>query len=158
MFAIDVPKDVRKYKSKFVGPFSFRQTIGLLIGAGCGYVGYYIQKTLLGSDVDNAILTWIFAAPGLAWGFIEPYGMPLEKFLKTTFVSMFLSPADRKYKPVNYLKKEIRKANKKAEQLEQQEKEALYKKDKNYRNMERQKEKERKRLNKEFLQKNKKYA
>lgn len=161
MFAIDVPKDVRKYKSKFVGPLSFRQTICLLIAGACGYVGYFIQKTIFGAEVDNAILTWIFATPGLALGFVEPYGMPLEKFIQTSFVSIFLAPANRKYKPTNYLRKEIKKAIKQAEKIEKEEKEALYKKDKSIQRIDRKREqeieKERRRINKEFLSRYNKY-
>lgn len=48
-----------------------------------------------------AFLCMIVATPFLLFGWVKIYGMPLEKYIKTAFVSNVCSPKFRKYKTKN---------------------------------------------------------
>ena len=98
-----VPKDIRKYEAKLLGPFTTRQVIFGVVAAVVAYAVYGICKGPLGSS--NAITAcMIFSMPILSFAFIKPYGMPLEKFIQTAFVSNVMAPRVRKYKTNNHFK------------------------------------------------------
>ena len=100
MLEAQIPKDIRKYDAKLVGPFTTRQ---LICFVGGSLVSYGCYK-LLGSNLGDTTLTIcsIAAAPFILFGWVKPYGMVFEKFFKTAFVSTVLAPKNRKYKIKNY--------------------------------------------------------
>lgn len=100
MIEIEIPKDIRKYESKFIGPFTLRQTICVGIAAACSITIYNTVGKLLIQDM-RAPLCFIAAAPALLAGWYKPYGLPLEKFLKVIIVTMILAPTKRLYKTAN---------------------------------------------------------
>jgi len=102
MIEIEIPKDIRDYEAKLIGPFTTRQlfcAIGLAIGC---FGSYKIAVNIFGEDTG---LVWLFpaivAVPLGLIGWYKPYGLPFEKFAKSVFVSMFLAPAKRVYKISN---------------------------------------------------------
>ena len=95
-----IPKDVRKYDAKFIGPFTLRQAIFFIISCVVGYVFYTVFKQFLDVQTSLAIAV-ILILPFLAFGWVKPYGMPLEKFLQSALISTVLSPHHRKYKTNN---------------------------------------------------------
>lgn len=100
MLETQIPKDIRKYESKLVGPFTLRQLICFIIACLVAYIVFKIAKPLAGSNTAVSIC-FISVIPVIAFGWIKPYGMQLEKFLQTAFISNVLAPKHRKYKTKN---------------------------------------------------------
>lgn len=93
----EIPKDIKKYEPKLLGPFTTRQILCLVPGLGLGVLAYLLLKNFLSSDVCLFITTFI-VVPFILLGWFKPYGLPFEKFVKTVFISSVLSPPIRKYK------------------------------------------------------------
>lgn len=99
MIQIEIPRDIRRYEAKLIGPLTTRQSIFTIIGSAIAILCY----TLLGEmpmDV-KCIICVTFAMPILLFGFVKPFGMKLEQFLLTAFASNVLSPRVRLYKTNN---------------------------------------------------------
>lgn len=97
---IFINKDIRKYKVKDVGPFTLGQVGGLTVAAIMGYGVYYLEKHFLHLEEINDLQIFsilIAAMPGIAFGFIKPYGLSFYKFLKTVFFENFVNPKVRIY-------------------------------------------------------------
>lgn len=104
MIEAQIPKDIRKYESKLVGPFTLRQLICFLIGCGCAFLGYKFIGPIFGSN-NSVTVAFFLAIPAIAFGWVKPYGMTLEKFLQTALISNFIAPKHRKYKIKNGYRK-----------------------------------------------------
>jgi hypothetical protein len=100
---IEIPRDIRQYESKLIGPFTTRQAIFFCIAAGLTLFIYNNFKKYL--DMDTLFgICFFLDGPILLFGFFNPYGMKMEKFLKTAFVSNVLAPKNRLYKSELYHK------------------------------------------------------
>lgn len=98
---IQINKDIGAFAPKLVGPFTARQTISMAIAAPICY-GIYSLAVPLGLQKDVVgFLVLIPAGLGFLFGWYKPYGIPLERFLKTAFISAFVAPTYRKYVTVN---------------------------------------------------------
>lgn len=111
MIEIEIPKDVRQYESKLVGPFTTRQTVCLVIGAGLAFAFYKLFPGLP-SDI-RIFASGIIAAPVLLFGWLKIYGMKLEDFLRAALISSFISPKHRLYKTQNIYTDNTKKLSKK---------------------------------------------
>ena len=100
MIEVEIPKDIRQYEAKLIGPFTLRQTIFFVAGCAFAIPTFNIVYHISTMDVA-AFMCMIVATPFLAFGWVKVYGMPLEKFIKTAFISNVLSPKHRKYKTEN---------------------------------------------------------
>lgn len=100
MIEIEIPKDIRKYEAKLVGPLTTRQTICSIIMAVTAIITFKVLGEMP-KDVKFFVLM-IVVLPSILIGFVKPYGMPFEKFAQTAFVSNFLSPKYRKYVTNNF--------------------------------------------------------
>lgn len=110
MIEIKVPKEITKYETKLIGPFTSRQCIVLLI---CVPIVAFCYVTA-SSYVDSSIAGYLcmpVGAIGALFGWYKPYGLPFEKYLKSVFVSSFLAPTVRVYKTENYYDLISKKAN-----------------------------------------------
>ena len=99
MIEMPIPKDIMKYESKLVGPFTARQT---LTGVCCiiiAAVWFAAAFRSMSHDVWACLLA-VFCTPVLIFNF-KPYGIPMEKFLGSVFVSMFLSKPQKVYRTGN---------------------------------------------------------
>ena len=102
MIEIEIPKDVRDYEAKLIGPFTTRQLFCFLGLVGACFLTYKGTSALLGKDSSFVvILTMIAAIPFGLVGWFKPYGMHFEKFAKSVFISTILAPAKRLYKIEN---------------------------------------------------------
>lgn len=72
---IPISQDIRKYKTKDIGNFSFKEAGYLAVGLGVAFIAY----KLLGS-LEAAILPMGVV---LAVGFVKPYGMTVPQFVRT---------------------------------------------------------------------------
>lgn len=100
MEEIPVPKDIRTFQPKFIGPFTKRQTFaiipaGIIAISVIGVFGSIVSKDIL------VFLIIIICAPILGCGFIDIYGMPLWVFAKDVLLKKLTHPAHRLYKTEN---------------------------------------------------------
>lgn len=89
---MDVPisRDIRKYKSKDIGNFSFGQAAFLAGGVAAGFLTYkFVSPSIEICCIPIAII--------LVFGFFKPYGMSLFAFLKLMFNELILSPRNLFY-------------------------------------------------------------
>lgn len=97
---IRINKDVGSYQAKFMGPFTMRQTVCVAIAAPFCWGIYFGLSPILTTDIAG-FLVFIPATIAAMFGWLKPFGMPMERFLKSVFITMFLAPACRKYVTVN---------------------------------------------------------
>ena len=106
MIETKVPMDIRKYKSKFIGPFTTRQLICGIIAGCLDIFLYFLIVEPLGISLRPAIFLLVLVdCPILAFT-IEPLGMPMETYLTSVLLKSFLAPTRRKAKDDNVMKNE----------------------------------------------------
>lgn len=103
MYNIKIPKEIRDYKDKLIGGFTFRQIVSLVVAGGIGAPTYFKVNQLLGSDCAGWAVM-IVGAPILAVGFWHTENMTLEKYAVKYFKFHFLYPKKRKYADNNIYK------------------------------------------------------
>ena len=72
---IKINKDIRKYKTKDIGNFSFKETGFIALGVGLAYVTYKFTN-----NINIAIAPMLLV---LVVGFFRPFGMTFIQFLRT---------------------------------------------------------------------------
>ena len=72
---IKINKDIRKYKTKDIGNFSFKEAGFIVLGVGLAYITYKFTN-----DINIAIAPMLLV---LVVGFFKPYGMSFIQFLRT---------------------------------------------------------------------------
>lgn len=98
-----MPKDIRVYKTKIVGPLTGRQMICLALMGVIDLILYKLVITPYELPREFIIYGLIFIdLPIAALGWIEPQGMTLEKYIWNVVVRYLLSPAKRKPKCMIY--------------------------------------------------------
>lgn len=97
---IRINKDVGSYQAKFIGPFTMRQTICIVAAAPVCWGIYFGLSPILTTEVAG-FLVFIPATIAALFGWVKPFGMPMERFLKSVCITLFLAPACRKYITVN---------------------------------------------------------
>lgn len=115
---IRIPKEIRRYEAKFVGPLTMRQTICVGIGLPVCIGLYNILKYAVPRDLMLIVLL-LPAAVTFLFGWVKPYGMKFEQFFFTAFINNVLAPKKRKYVIVNHHEaalKAIRNAEEKQEE------------------------------------------
>lgn len=113
---IRIPKEINRYEAKFIGPFTLRQTISLVVCLPIGVGLFILTKPYIGTDLAGFLVVPP-AAIGWMFGWYKPYGMKFEKYLRSVFINSFLAPRKRYYKTENYyatILKEIHKADEQA--------------------------------------------
>ena len=72
---IQIGQDIRKYKTKDIGNFSFREAAFLAAGAAVGYLTYKLSNSYETAVIPAGII--------LIFGFLKPYGMSFWQFIRT---------------------------------------------------------------------------
>ena len=101
MITTSIPRDIRKFKTKFALGLTFREFVCFVIASVVAIAIYNVQK--IWTATPEMGLCGFCVIP-LAFGFIPEkatQGMTLEKYIKATFVSNYLSPKVRVYKRAN---------------------------------------------------------
>lgn len=98
MLEIPILKEIRAYETKLIGPLSLRGLICMAIAVAGAYGSYFIQTKIAGLSQPVGPLILIAALPGVSFLAVKPYGLPLEKYLKSSFIDSFLAPKQRPYK------------------------------------------------------------
>ena len=100
MIDIRVTKELGNYDPKFLGPFTLRQSICLAIAAPICYYIYQAATPIFSSDVAG-FFCFIPGAIAALFGWVRPYGMRTEQFLRSIFITSVIAPSHRKYKSSN---------------------------------------------------------
>ena len=118
MIEVAIPKDVRRYKAKVVGPFTLRQLICAIVAGAIAYIVWKVCKSFGAQTVEDALGPILIAMiPALAIGWIEPYGMPFEVFALTTMISIVLAPKHRVYITENKYKNLLKQIDEEEKKL-----------------------------------------
>ena len=118
----EIPKDIKQYEPKLMGPFTTRQVFCLIPAMAIGIGLFFGLQNFLTVDVRLFVITFV-AVPFFFLGWYKPYNLPFEKFIKSIFISTVLSPPHRKYKTSRlYLepgapKRKLAKSSKKKKNL-----------------------------------------
>ncbi len=128
MIEIKIPKDIREYDAKLIGPFSLRQTICIAIAAVLAIVSYSTIGRLLPQDF-KILLCLVISLPALLCGWYKPYGLPFEKYAQIVLITSILAPKHRKYQTENAFE-QMTADEKKEKQLKRKD---IIKKNKQYR-------------------------
>lgn len=115
MIEVKTPKNILVYKTRILGPLTVRQTICFAI---VGLIDLIVYQTIVkGSQLPPEVIFYLFVfcdVPVLLFGYYEPMGMPLEKYLKFYIESSLIAPKYRRNTNVIY-KSEIKNTKKKKE-------------------------------------------
>lgn len=89
---IIVNQDIRKFKTKDIGNFSFKEIGFLVAAAGLAYGTYYLQKNIFMLEQVSTFPCILLAAIPLLFGFFKPQGMTFMEFLKTVVKENMIDP------------------------------------------------------------------
>lgn len=96
MVETNIPKDIRVYKTRVVGPLTLRQLICLCIAAALDGLLYLVFENLLHIPVRIFVFLLIFMdIPVMAFS-IDVGGVPMGVYLKNTIIYTLLAPTKRK--------------------------------------------------------------
>lgn len=103
MIIMPVPKDVRAFKPKFIGPFSKREFYGVAAAIVMIVITFAITApfTKEMTLTQRGTIVIIPAVIPLVCGFIDIEGMPIWVYAQNLFIQNFLAPRHRLYKTVN---------------------------------------------------------
>jgi hypothetical protein len=103
MVKIKIPKEIRQYETKLVGPFTARQTVCLVIAAllsgGLAIVLKYGFNMAISWDYFIPIIVICMAFTA------KPYGQKFEDYALDFIIDNFFAPPKRKYTTENYYQK-----------------------------------------------------
>ena len=111
---IRIPKEINRYEAKFIGPFTLRQSVCLMIALPACVLLYNLLKPYVPLNMVGFVCLFP-ASIAFLFGWFKPYGMVFEKFLQSVFISAFVAPSKRKYRTENLysvIAEEIRKEEK----------------------------------------------
>lgn len=114
--AVDVAKDPKAIKSKFVGNFTKRQAVCFGLAAVVGIPFYFMSKKYIGTDIA-ALLMVAVCLPFFLLAMYEKDGMPAEKYAKQVIEMKFIRPGIRRYKVEN-LYEQLRRREKMEKEVE----------------------------------------
>ena len=96
MIETKVPKDIRAYKTKIIGPFSLRQLICLIVAAIVdGFVYFGTQAFGIELSINMMIYGVIFIDLPIFAFMIEVEGLPMEVYLKEIILKQFTAKTKR---------------------------------------------------------------
>lgn len=100
MVIMPVPKDIRNFKPKFIGPLTKRQFFSLLPAGIIAAVMLWGFSGIIQRDIIILIVI-LLDIPIVACGFIDIHGMPLWIFMKDYIMARLFYPTNRIYKTKN---------------------------------------------------------
>ncbi len=103
MIIMPVPKDVREFKPKFIGPFSKREFIGVAATVAIAILTFALTYPFAAGMTVNqrAVIVLIPGVVPLACGFIDIQGMPIWVYARNLLIQNFLAPRHRVYRTNN---------------------------------------------------------
>ncbi len=104
---IPINRDLRKFKTKDIGMFTFKEAGFVALALVIVYGVYAIQRWVFHIDEVSYELCALFAIPVLAFGFFKIKGLTLKQYLTTVFIENHLSP-----KIINWEKEGVKEERK----------------------------------------------
>ena len=97
MIQVEIPNSVSEYKAKFIAGLTGKQVALICFAGFCIFLDFKFLKPFLGDTlaIGLAIIPAFIAA---AFGWVNPYGMPFDKFLKSVVLQSIVAPKVRKAK------------------------------------------------------------
>lgn len=92
----NMSKDIRKIKSKVIGPLSIREAICLGLGGGMGFLAYKGLGVLNIANDVRGVVAIILMIPFIMFGWFKIYDMYMEEFIKTV-LPLYSRPSERFY-------------------------------------------------------------
>lgn len=112
MIQVQVPKDIRKFQTKAIGPFTLRQVVCLILGI----VPAVLVAILVPLGIEYKILIgMIFAIPIWLCGFLKIDGATPEVYVIRLIYKYFLTSPKRKVKYENTYREAFKSLKKKEE-------------------------------------------
>lgn len=97
MIETKMPKDIRAYKTKVIGPFTLREGFCIFLMIITNILLYSLVIRPSDLPIEFTVYVFIFTClPFAALGWCEVAGMPLEKYLKNVILRMLACPTRRK--------------------------------------------------------------
>lgn len=103
MIEVQVPKDISGYETPFLGPFTARQLICVIITGIVEYIYYLVLKhlgiSIMATDDGSIVICIgiIIAVPILYFAAAKPYGMNPEVYIYNFLLPSLIAPKDRPY-------------------------------------------------------------
>ena len=108
MVEIRITRELGDYSPKLVGPLTARQFLCVL----CGVVPCYLMYTQLKPYLPIDVIGFFCIIPAgfaVAFGWLKPYGMKMEVYLRSIFITRCLAPSTRRYRGKNRINRLISK-------------------------------------------------
>lgn len=93
-----IPKDINKYKDKYIAGLTLRQIISLGVTLFIILPLWFYLRSL---KINDEIIGWIIvfiSIPCFSIGWLELHGMPIDKYISKVFLYEYIFPTKRKYK------------------------------------------------------------
>lgn len=121
--SVDVAKDPKAIKNRFIGNFTKRQVICFSSAAIAGIPFYLLTRKMIGTDVAAMLMVAIML-PFFFVAMYEKDGEPAEKYIMQIIKMRFIRPGIRRYKVENLYEqlKERERMEKEVEILEKKRK------------------------------------
>ena len=92
-----ISQDIRRYKTKDIGNFSFKEAAFIAAGAGAAFLTYNLSN----KSVEIAIIPMAII---LVFGFLKPFGMTMVQFIRTVVLDKitpqcYINETDFEYDP-----------------------------------------------------------
>lgn len=100
MIESKVPKDIRVYETKAVGPLTLRQLICVLIAIVIDAIMIFAVMRPTGLSSDLAVYILIAMDVPIFVFLLKPGGMKFEKYVRCVLKDSFLKPKYRKYENI----------------------------------------------------------
>lgn len=111
MITVQMTDDIRQFETKFLGPFTLRQTICVALGAG---IGIPLALLLPFEDISTRFFAaFLIALPFILCGWLKPSGMHFEVYMMRLIYATVLTPKKRRVQAVNSYRKTYEKMLKK---------------------------------------------
>lgn len=103
MIEAKMPKDIRQYKTKLIGPFTGRQAACVAIMIAVDLILYSTVAAPLKLSMNMMIYGLLIVdIPIALFGWYEPHEVPLEKYIKNIWLRTFTAPRKRLPKRILY--------------------------------------------------------
>lgn len=114
MIETKVPKDVRSYKTKILGPLTLRQVICVVVAGIFDIILYMIATSMdMKLNAEMVIYSLIFLNLPIFAFMLEVQGMTMEKYIKNVLLDSFLKPSKRKAENLLYENQKLKPLTKK---------------------------------------------
>lgn len=96
MIEAPMPKDIMKYKKKFIGNFSLREAVFGALGVGMAALGFFVLFESMEQNLRIG-LSFVSCMPFFIIGYMKIYDQPFEKMLYIFLYDNLICPARRPY-------------------------------------------------------------